>query len=85
MLLTLTLFTTLFLVLYLTEKRRFLNAVALGLIGIYMIRAFIMHYPLLLSNDQGLFQKWGYLLYWEAFQALCLFYQSQCFSIVKYY
>ncbi len=70
MLLTLTLFITLFIVLYLTEKRRFLNAVALGLIGIYMIRAFIMHYPLLLPNDQGIISEMGIFIILGSFPSI---------------
>lgn len=70
MLLTLSILLTIFIILYLTEKRRFLNAVALGLIGMYIVRAFIIHYPLLLPNDQGIISEMGIFIILGSFPSI---------------
>ncbi|WNN75771.1 YdcF family protein [Lysinibacillus capsici] len=70
MLLTLSIFLTIFIILYLTEKRRFLNVVALGVIGIYIVRAFIIHYPLLLPNDQGIISEMGIFIILGSFPSI---------------
>ncbi|KAB0445282.1 YdcF family protein [Lysinibacillus fusiformis] len=70
MLVTFITFISIFILLYLTEKRRFLNAVALGLIGVYIIRAFIIHYPLLLPNDQGIVSEMGIFIMLGSFPSI---------------
>lgn len=59
-----------FFIFYLTEKRRFLNAVILGLIGIFIIRALIIHYPLLLPNDQGIISEMGIFIILGSFPSI---------------
>ncbi|WP_016993701.1 hypothetical protein [Lysinibacillus boronitolerans] len=70
MLLTLSIFIIIFFIFHLTEKRRFLNAVILGLIGIFIIRALIIHYPLLLPNDQGIISEMGIFIILGSFPSI---------------
>ncbi|MGY3189115.1 YdcF family protein [Lysinibacillus sp. TE18511] len=54
---TIVLAIAIFLLLYITEKRRFFNAVVLGFLGLYILSTIISHYPLLLPNEQGIMSK----------------------------
>jgi len=53
-----TLLISVFLMLYITEKRRFINAVVLGLIGLTVFLAIATHYDLFI-NEQGIVSKMG--------------------------
>lgn len=70
MLLTFIILISIFFLLYLTEKRRFLNVVALGLIGVYVIRLLMIHYPLLLPNDQGIISEMGIFIILASFPSI---------------
>lgn len=70
MLLTFIILILIFFLLYLTEKRRFLNVVALGLIGVYVIRLLMLHYPLLLPNDQGIISEMGIFIILASFPSI---------------
>ncbi len=63
-------FIALFLLLYLTEKRRFINAVVLGLLGLFIVREIIMHYPLLLPNEQGIVSEMGIVILLGSFPSV---------------
>lgn len=70
MLLTFAILISIFFLLYLTEKRRFLNVVALGLIGVYVIKLLMIHYPLLLPNDQGIISEMGIFIILASFPSI---------------
>ncbi len=70
MLLTFAILILIFFLLYLTEKRRFLNVVALGLIGVYVIKLLMIHYPLLLPNDQGIISEMGIFIILASFPSI---------------
>jgi len=58
MLPAMTLLISIFLMLYITEKRRFINAVVLGLIGLTTFVAITTHFDLFI-NEQGIVSKMG--------------------------
>ncbi|POZ54222.1 hypothetical protein LYSIN_04244 [Lysinibacillus sphaericus] len=58
MLPTMTLLISVFLMLFITEKRRFINAVVLGLIGLNIFVGMTTHNDLLI-NEQGIVSKMG--------------------------
>ncbi|WP_223555356.1 MULTISPECIES: YdcF family protein [Lysinibacillus] len=59
-----------FLLLYITEKRRFFNAVVLGFLGLYILSTIISHYPLLLPNEQGIMSKMGIVIILGSFPSM---------------
>ncbi|MFJ7732779.1 YdcF family protein [Lysinibacillus sp. NPDC097231] len=59
---TILLLTSIFLMLYLTEKRRFFNVVILGFLGLCILITIISHYPLLLPNEQGIMSQMGIIV-----------------------
>ncbi len=59
---TLMLLTAIFLLLYTTEKDAFFNAVVLGQLGLYISRAIIIQYPLLLPDNQGVVLEMGFII-----------------------
>ena len=67
---TIVLAITIFLLLYITEKRRFFNAVVLGFLGLYMLSTIISHYPLLLPNEQGIMSKMGIVIILGSFPSM---------------
>ena len=67
---TIELAITIFLLLYITEKRRFFNAVVLGFLGLYILSTIISHYPLLLPNEQGIMSKMGIVIILGSFPSM---------------
>lgn len=67
---TIVLTIVIFLLLYITEKRRFFNAVVLGFLGLYMLSTIISHYPLLLPNEQGIMSKMGIVIILGSFPSI---------------
>lgn len=67
---TIVLTIAIFLLLYITEKRRFFNAVVLGFLGLYMLSTIISHYPLLLPNEQGIMSKMGIVIILGSFPSM---------------
>ncbi|MFJ8461374.1 YdcF family protein [Lysinibacillus xylanilyticus] len=67
---TIVLTIAIFLLLYITEKRRFFNAVVLGFLGLYILSTIISHYPLLLPNDQGIMSKMGIVIILGSFPSM---------------
>jgi len=67
---TIVLAITIFLLLYITEKRRFFNAVVLGFLGLYILSTIISHYPLLLPNEQGIMSKMGIVIILGSFPSM---------------
>ncbi|MEX3747610.1 MULTISPECIES: YdcF family protein [Lysinibacillus] len=67
---TIVLAIAIFLLLYITEKRRFFNAVVLGFLGLYMLSTIISHYPLLLPNEQGIMSKMGIVIILGSFPSM---------------
>ncbi|MGN4127571.1 YdcF family protein [Lysinibacillus sphaericus] len=63
-------FIALFLTLYWTDKRRFINAVVLGLLGLYLLREIIMYYPLLIPNEQGIVSEMGIVILLGSFPSI---------------
>lgn len=67
---TIVLAIAIFLLLYITEKRRFFNAVVLGFLGLYILSTIISHYPLLLPNEQGIMSKMGIVIILGSFPSM---------------
>ncbi|WP_374965092.1 YdcF family protein [Lysinibacillus sp. RS5] len=67
---TIVLAIAIFLLLYITEKRRFFNAVVLGFLGLYILSTIISHYPLLLPNEQGIMSKMGIVIILGSFPSI---------------
>ncbi|MGE7113503.1 YdcF family protein [Lysinibacillus sp. NPDC047702] len=67
---TLVLLTAIFLLLYTTEKRRFFNAVVLGLLGLHILRAIIIQNPLLLPDNQGIVSEMGIVIILGSFPSI---------------
>jgi uncharacterized SAM-binding protein YcdF (DUF218 family) len=67
---TIVLAIAIFLLLYITEKRRFFNAVVLGFLGLYILSTIISQYPLLLPNEQGIMSKMGIVIILGSFPSM---------------
>ncbi|MFF2179275.1 YdcF family protein [Lysinibacillus sp. NPDC058147] len=58
-----------FLMLYITERRRFFNAVVLGFLGLYILSTIFTH-PLFLPNEQGIMPKMGIVIILGGFPSM---------------
>lgn len=67
---TLLLLISFFLLLYITEKRRLLNAVVLGLLGLFMLSTLIISHPVILPNEQGIVSKMGIVIILGSFPSM---------------
>lgn len=67
---TLLLLISFFLLLYITEKRRLLNAVVLGLLGLFILSTIIISHPVILPNEQGIVSKMGIVIILGSFPSM---------------
>jgi len=74
-----TLLISVFLMLYITEKRRFINAVVLGLIGLTVFLAIATHYDLFI-NEQGIVSKMGIMTLFGIIPGIMLIIHSNVFQ-----
>ena len=81
---TLLLLISFFTVIY-NGKRRLLNAVVLGLLGLFILSTIIISHPVILPNEQGIVSKMGIVIILGSFPSMMFILSIATFLIVKFY